>query len=298
LIVPYTGSSELENVIEVTWHTQQHVVTFWARTQSWTGMIPISYWILNNTYFLEDTFTVGTTWRRIWVILARSDAGSWIQVKIGSSSNIYVHDFQVYKVADSTLQSFWSWVYEIGYNNNKLIQVRQDAIEYWGGKIKWLANGYPICFAPDDNGTPDHYISEEKHCSYIDKGTKSDEIRNSIVVMYDWWNTSEINDNTSINTYRKRQERISASNILGSGNATTYGNVYLEKYKNPQPYAKATVTRAYDIGSLRVWDLVQINGNTLAIARGYITRLDMREDDCTIYIGNYDWLWKILSLYK
>jgi len=45
---------------------------------------------------------------------------------------------------------------------------------------------------------------------------------------------------------------ISASNISNNQTAVDYGNIYLAQNKDPKVYAKAVVTRAYQIGTLRV----------------------------------------------
>jgi hypothetical protein len=42
-------------------------------------------------------------------------------------------------------------------------------LEYSGAKIKWTTDKYPILFTPNITNTPDHYLIEEKHLSFLEK---------------------------------------------------------------------------------------------------------------------------------
>ena len=296
-MTPLTWTMSLGNYVLKSWHNASHIVSFWVKSQS-SGNITISYstiwWIL----LPAETYSV-TTERKKVSINRGGSWGSWgIYIKIDSTISLYITDYEVYQENESTVDSFWTAIMQLDYNNTKLLTAFQDAIEYGGGKIRRDASGFPVCFEPDITWTPDHYISEEKHCSYIDKNTTSDEIANAVEVDWSAWTTTVATDATSITTYWRKESAYSATNINNVGTANNYRTLLLASNKDPKNYIKIVVTKAYDIASLRVWDLIELNWNSLGLAKWYITRLDMREDECTIYIGNYDGLWKILAIYR
>jgi len=272
-----------------------YIFQFRAKSDSWNKTIQTAYKIEGDSYFANRTYTVGTERTRISFLWSRSWVPwSAVVFKISINWNIFLKDFKIYRENDSTVPRIGTDILDINYNNQKCIKARQDALEYSGAKIKWTTDMYPVAFNPNITNTPDHYFIEEKHLSFLEKWIWSDEIVNSVQVEYDWWTTTSIEDATSISLYRKR-EWIISSDLWDATSADSYWQVYLEKNKDPKTYVKAVVTRAYPIHTIRVGDLCQINWNTLAIERWYVTRLDMNETSCTIYLDHYDWLWKSLS---
>lgn len=272
-----------------------YIFQFRAKSDSWNKTIQTAYKIEGDSYFANRTYTVWTERTRISFLWSRSWV-SWsaIVFKLSINWNIFLKDFKIYRENDSTVPRIGIDILDINYNNQKCIKARQDALEYSGAKIKRTTDMYPIAFNPNIANIPDHYFIEEKHLSFLEKWIGSDEIVNSVQVEYDWGTTTSIEDATSIWLYRKR-EWIISSYLWDSTSANSYWQVYLAKNKDPKAYIKAVVTRAYPIHTIRVGDLCQINWNSLAIERWYITRLDMNETTCTIYLDHYDWLWKSLS---
>lgn len=272
-----------------------YIFQFRAKSDSWNKTIQTAYKIEGDSYFTNRTYTVGTERTRISFLWSRSWVPwSAVVFKISINWNIFLKDFKIYKEMDTTVPRIGTNILDINYNNQKCIKAWQDALEYSGAKIKRTTTMYPIAFNPNITNTPDHYLIEEKHLSFLEKWIWSDEIVNSVQVEYDGGTTTATEDATSIWLYRKR-EWIVSSNLWDVTSAESYWAVYLSKNKDPKTYIKAVVTRAYPIHTIRVWDLCQINWNTLAIDRWYITKLDMNETSCTIYLDHYDWLWKSLS---
>lgn len=272
-----------------------YIFQFRAKSDSWNKTIQTAYKIEGDSYFANRTYTVGTERTRISFLWSRSwFPWSAIVFKLSINWNIFLKDFKIFRENETTVQRIGTDILEINYNNQKCIKARQDALEYTWAKIKRDATMYPIAFNPNIANTPDHYLIEEKHLSFLEKWIWSDEIVNSVQVTYDGGVTSSIDDATSISLYRKR-EWIISSNLWDSTSANSYWQVYLEKNKDPKAYVKAVVTRAYPIHTIKVGDLCQINWNSLAIDRWYVTKFDMNETSCTIYLDHYDWLWKSLS---
>lgn len=288
------GNLEVEQMLTASPDNVQYICSVWLKTDSGTKTVIFSYWSIGGSYFAIRTYTIDTTWRRYSVRHSRSDGWGGIKFRIQVDGNVYISNPVVYRWSETNLEDFGDLM-EINYDSTKLLRARQDAIEYSGAKIRRTTDMYPIAFEPDIGNTPDHYLIEEKHLSFLEKWVYSDEIVNSVQVERATDITDPITDTTSIDDYREREAIISATNLNNETSAINYGNVFLEKNKDPKNYIKAVVTRDYPLHSLRVGDLVQINGNTLEIDRGYITRLDMNDKQCTLYLDHYDGLEKSLS---
>jgi hypothetical protein len=289
----WSGNLEVEQLLPISPESVEYIYSVRLRTDSWTKTVLFRYASLWWTYFDIRTYTIDTTWRRYSIVHSSADWGWGIKFSIQVDGNVYISRPVVYRQTDTNLEDVGTLM-EIKYNNVKLIKARQDALKYSWAKVKRIPSMYPITFEPDITNTPDHYLIEEKHLFYINKSINYDEIANSIKVEYDWGTTSSITDATSIDEYRERELIVHASDLTNEGSASNYWDVVLSSSKDPNPYVRALVTRAYPIWTLRVWDLVQINGNSLSIERWYITRLDMSEESCTIHIWYYDSLGKSL----
>ena len=277
-----------------------YIYRFWIRSSSivTTRTLSIDYsndgWLV---YFNQKNLTINWERQRVWVIASRSSWSSSISFRIRVSGNFYISDFDLYKQSDSTLHTLWWFPMDISYSNTKGIQAFQDAITYSWSKVKrWTQ--YLEFFEWDTNNTPDHYLIEQKHLESVEKWIYGDEIFNSVAMKYSSGTTSFIQDTTSIDTYRKREVVIWASNINSLETAEWYAGVYLQTSKDPKEYVKFKVVKSYPIGSLKVWDLVQINGNSLWVRRWYISRIDMSEHSAIVYLDNYNSLNKSLSFLR
>lgn len=290
----WSGNIELITSQPITPDTVAYIWSVWLRTDSWTKTVTMSYGTFAEPFFLIRTYTIDTVWRRYSIRFSRSPWGGWLRWRMQINGNVYISTPKLYRWSETNIKQVWD-VLDISFNKTKLITAFQDALKFGNVKIKRTTDMYPEAFTPDITNTPDHYLIEEKHLSFLEKGEYSDEIINSVQVEYDGGITSAIRDTTSIAEYREREWVIQAPELRDSSSATNYGNIFLSQNKDPKTYVKAVVTRDYPLHTLRVWDLCQINGNTLAIERGYITRLDMNDKQCTIYLDHYDGLGKSLS---
>ena len=191
------------------------------------------------------------------------------------------------------IENFWSNI-NINFENQScfeaLVKTQETTTFYFYINADWT-----IDFKPK-NTTPTHKATLRKNINKIIENQINKEIYNSIKVKYGSNYTSYIEDNTSINTYWKKQKIITDSNIVDIGSATTFANSFLAKNKD---YKQQVIIEINDkfkkIENIKPWDTITVLNTPLSIQNLQIKQIDYRPFFITLtleyFIKLTDYLW-------